>query len=52
MIQLYPLPVESIDEALALDGVGPALAKELMKGINSTKFQKVKFINIDIYVNM
>jgi hypothetical protein len=36
--------VESIEEALALDGVGPALAKELMKGINSTKIPEVLFI--------
>ena len=36
-LKLYPLPIESIEEALSLDGVGPALAKEVMKGIATFK---------------
>ena len=36
-LKLYPLPIESIEEALSLEGVGPALAKELMKAVNISK---------------
>ena len=36
-LKLYPLPIESIEEALALEGVGPALAKELMKAVEASK---------------
>ena len=36
-LKLYPLPIESIEEALSLDGIGPALAKELMKGVAISK---------------
>lgn len=36
-LKLYPLPIESVEEALALEGVGPALAKELMKAVEASK---------------
>ena len=50
-LKLYPLPIESIEEALSLDGVGPALAKEVMKGIatfksgNKTQEKEIPFDN-------
>jgi hypothetical protein len=41
-LKLYPLPIESIEEALALEGVGPALAKELMKAVEASKKKSFK----------
>jgi hypothetical protein len=41
-LKLYPLPIESIEEALALEGVGPALAKELMKAVDASKKKSFK----------
>jgi hypothetical protein len=41
-LKLYPLPIESIEEALALEGVGPALAKELMKAVEASKKKSLK----------
>ena len=38
-LRLYPLPIESLEEALALEGVGPTLAKEVMKAVNASKLE-------------
>ena len=38
-IQLYPLPIETLEEAQSLDGVGPAIAKELMKAVESSRLK-------------
>ena len=36
-LRVYPLPIDTMEEALSLEGVGPTLAKELMKAIQISK---------------
>eukprot|EP01041_Mallomonas_annulata_P006933 gene6933-14072_t len=45
-ISLYPLPILTVEDAMQLHGVGPSLAREIMKGQN--KVSEPTTVNSDI----